>query len=506
MAVSRAGLLGLVAALGCGEDAGQPAPERLPLTDARRFEPVIEPLAEPRYPSLIDPDVRSTLLQKGYGEWDEAAGEPCVDHVSPDHGAEPPKRGPKARRLVRFGYLTDVNIVDDESPARGVNADQPSMFSSAFRPQESEICRMTNAMVRALNDVHAQEPLKFLLLGGNLIDNAQSNELDWALQILNGSAKVECDSADDTDLVKDVDDGKDPFAAPGLAMPFYWVTGNHDLLMQGALLATGPYAAFAVGDKPLPSFELRDFSKPGGLPSMGPTTPDPRRAFLTRNSLMQRLAADADGHGLSNEQVQSGKAFYTFDIAGTPLRFVVLDTVADSGSSEGLLRQPDLDDYVRPMLDKAKADAKWVVLVAHHRANGLSDGAGFNGNVQLDALTPKQWLDMLGEYPNILFGLAGHDRADHLEYLRPDSGPGFWELTSAALGDYPHQARVLTLWDEDNGFVSLEAIYVDMDMRKDPVAEQGRHLGLMDFTSGWNPQFATGMTEQRNLRVFAKTP
>ena len=149
----------------------------------------------------------------------------------------------------------------------------------------------------------------------------------------------------------------------------------------------------------------------------------------------------------------------------------------------------------------------WLsLLVAHHRANGLTDGAGFNGNVQMDALTPKQWLDVLGEYPNILYSLAGHERADHLEYLRPDSGHAFWELTSAALGDYPHQARVLELWDEGNGFVSLTAIYVDMDMRKDPVAEQGRHLGLMDFTSGWNPQFATGMTEQRNLRVFAKAP
>ncbi|HET8938530.1 MAG TPA: hypothetical protein VFN67_34030 [Polyangiales bacterium] len=506
MEVARGILLSLLAALGCGVDAPASVAERLPLTDTRRFVPVIAPLKEPQYPSLIDPDVRSTLLQKGYGEWDEAAGEPCVDHIGPDDGPEVHKRGPKARRLLRFAYLTDVGIVDDESPARSVNADQPSMFSSAFRPQESEICRMTNAMVRALNDVHAREPLKFVLLGGNLIDNAQSNELDWALQILGGASKVECDSADDTDLNRDVDDGKDPFAAPGLAMPFYWVTGNHDLLMQGALLATGPYAAFAVGEKPLPGFELRDFSQPGGLSSMGPTQADPRRAFLTRTHLMQRLAADGDGHGLSNEQVESGKAFYTFDIAGTPLRFVVLDTVADSGSADGLLRQPDVDAYVRPMLDRAKADAKWVVLVAHHRSTGLSDGAGFNGNVQLDALTTKQWRELLGEYSNILFSLAGHERADHLDYVQPENGHAFWELTSAALGDYPHQARVVELWDEDNGFVALETVYVDMDMRKDPVAEQGRHLGLMDFTSGWNPQFATGMTEQRNLRVFAKKP
>jgi len=499
MAGWRAVVWGIVAACGCGDAASAVPAQRLPLTDARRLQPVITPLPEPEYPSLVDPDVRNTLMLKGYGDWDEAPGEPCLENSE----AKPPKRGPKARRLLRFAYLTDINIVDDESPARAVNADQPTTFSRAFRPQESEICHMANAMVRTLNEVHAQAPLQLVLLGGNLIDNAQQNELGWALAILNGADRVECDSGADTDLVPDVKDGKDPFNAPGLAMPFYWVTGNHDLLMQGALAPVGPYAAFAVGETPGPGFARRDFDQPGGPATMNPTAADARRAFLTRTDLMRRIAEDGDGHGLSAKQVESGKAFYSFDIDDTPLRFVVLDTAAESGSAEGLLRRGDVAAHVRPMLDEARADKKWVLLAAHHRAVGLADGANFNGNVQEDALSADEWLAVLGEYPNILYSLAGHERADHVEQLVPG---GLWELTSAALGDYPHQARVMELWDEDNGYVSLEAIYVDMDMRGDSVAEQGRHLGLMDHASGWNPVFASGITEGRNVRVFAKKP
>lgn len=495
----RAVVWGVVAACGCGEASSSEPAERVPLTDARRLQPMVEPLREPSYPSLIDPEVRSTLMRKGFGEWEEVAGESPVELGGDDR----PARGPKARRLLRFAFLTDLNIVDDESPARAVNADQPTAFSSAFRPHETELCRMADAMVRTLNRVHAQAALQFLLLGGNLIDNAQQNELSWALSILNGAEQVECDSGTDTDLAPDEDDGKDPFQAEGLRMPFYWVTGNHDLLMLGAVAPEGPYAAFAIGERPGPGFARRDFELPGAPATMEPTIADPRRAFLTRTELMRRIAEDGDGHGLSEAQVESGKAFYSFDIEGTPLTFVVLDTAAENGSAEGLLRRGDVDAYVRPMLDEARDRDRWVVLAMHHRASGLSQGLGLiNPMVQSDALTPDEWLQVLSEYPNVLFSLAGHERADHVEQL----APGVWELTSAALGNYPHQARIMELWDEDNGYISLEAIYVDLDMRDDPVAEQGRHLGVMDYVSGWNPQFSTGRTEQRNVRVFTRTP
>ena len=73
-----------------------------------------------------------------------------------------------------------------------------------------------------------------MVLGGDNADNAQQNELDWFLSILDGAPSVECDSGKDDDPVTGPDnDPKDPFVAEGLKVPWLWVTGNHDILNQG---------------------------------------------------------------------------------------------------------------------------------------------------------------------------------------------------------------------------------------------------------------------------------
>jgi hypothetical protein len=388
-----------------------------------------------------------------------------------------------------------------------VNIDAPGAFAGAFRPQETDICRMINAMVRTLNRVHADRPLSFVLLGGDNADNAQQNEIDWALQILGGADQVECDSGDDDDLVPGPDnDGKDPFEAPGLAMPFYWVTGNHDVEVQGTAAITDDYQAAVIGQVPVAPYELRDFSLPGGPASKGPVPADAKRRFLLRGDLMQRVRDHGDGHGLTLDQVQSGKAIYTFDVPNTPLRFLVIDTAAETGASDGVIHRADVDARIQPALDRAMADGKWVILASHHAVRALTDGGGFMGVSQADALTAQEWVALLGSYPNVLFSLVAHDHADHVEEQKPDQGHAYWELTTGALADYPHQARIIEIWDEDNGYVSLQSTYVDIDLKDEAVAEQGRHLGVMDYVSGWNSFFATGLTSKRNARVYIAKP
>jgi hypothetical protein len=442
------------------------------------------------------------MLDDGYGAWKDAAGEAPVDY-----GDTPPARGKNARRLVRFAHLADLQLADDESPGRVVNIDAPGAFAGAFRPQETDICRMINAMVQTLNRVHEDRPLSFVLLGGDNADNAQQNEIDWALQILGGADQVECDSGDDDDLVPGPDnDGKDPFDAPGLAMPFYWVTGNHDVEVQGTAPITDAFQAAVVGQVPVAPYELRDFSMPGGPASKGPVPADPKRRFLPRGDLMRRVHDHGDGHGLTMDQVQSGKAIYTFDVPNTPLRFLVIDTAAETGAADGVIHRADVDAQIQPALDRAMADGKWVILASHHAVRALTDGGGFMGVSQADALTAHEWVALLGGYPNVLFSLVAHDHADHVEEQKPDQGHAYWELTTGALADYPHQARIIEIWDEDNGYVSLQATYVDIDLKSEAVAEEGRHLGVMDYISGWNTFFATGLTSNRNARVYIAKP
>ena len=67
----------------------------------------------------------------------------------------------------------------------------------------------------------------------------KTNEVDWVLGVLSGADRIECDSgADDDPVAGPNNDGKDPFKADGLAMPWKWVTGNHDVLVVGITVPT----------------------------------------------------------------------------------------------------------------------------------------------------------------------------------------------------------------------------------------------------------------------------
>ena len=86
-------------------------------------------------------------------------------------------------------------------------------------------------------------------------------------------------------------------------------------------------------------------------------TADPDRFFLGRSALMAKVAADGDGHGIGAAQVASGRAHHAFDV-GSNVRVVALDTAAETGSAEGVVHRGDVDTFLKPTLDAAKAAGK----------------------------------------------------------------------------------------------------------------------------------------------------
>ena len=503
-------------AWGCTSDDGNPpvgksgyTPSPLPalasasLTDEVSRASAVARLAEPDTRSSADPALREAMLAEGYGDVVEAAPWAHVTHAPPN--TTPAAPGPNAKLLVRFAHLPDFQLVDDESPARLAAFDAPTLTSSAFRPQEDHQCRFVNAMVRTLNRFHEDAPLSFALLGGDNVDNAQNNELEWLLAILGGSERVECDSGDDDDPIEGADnDAKDPFVADGLAMPFYWVTGNHDMLRQGI---------FPIGDVDITISQggeaasgARDWSQPGGPVVKGEIVADTSRRQLYPDETLATVAAHGDGHGIGAEQVSAGRAFYTFDVPGTPLRFLVLDTTAaTTGSAEAVLRQPEVDSVVVPALDQAAAEGKWVVLASHHATSSLTDGGDLGGTAQPDALLEPEWLELVGGYDNVLFSMVGHTHEHRLRYLEPSAGHGWWEVMTSALADFPHQGRIVEIWDQDNGWVMLRATAIDFATEGDPVAAYGYSLGVLDWVSDWVDD-GLGAADERNVEVWIPAP
>jgi hypothetical protein len=449
------------------------------------------------------PDHLADYLGRGFGDFEPGPGEPYVVRTIDD--SAPPAPGPNAKRVTRFVHLADLQLADDESPTRLGQFDGTGSTSSALRPQDAYLCHMGNAAVRTINALHAKDPIAFTLMGGDNADSAQTNEVDWVLGILTGAEDVECDSGDDDELIPGPDnDGKDPFKAEGLKMPWKWVTGNHDILVQGNLKVE-LYRDKALGSDATGGTRRYDNDLKGAVERGEFVVADPKRALLSRTEVMNRVGGHGDGHGLGAAEKASGHATYTFDVDGSPIRVLVLDTAHENGGSEGVLKQSEVDSTIKPLLDKAKADGKWVILSSHHAASSLGDGTGLGGEVAPGALTTEQWTAFVGTYDNILFSMVGHSHRHRVNAMKPAAGHAYWEVMTAAIADYPHQFRVVEIFDQDNGWVMLRGTAVDIALDGDPVALEGKRRGVVDFTSGWLPKEDTAATD-RNVEIWIKKP
>ncbi|MFO0611063.1 MAG: metallophosphoesterase [Polyangiaceae bacterium] len=471
-----------------------PALTKAPLTTDVRLQPTMPQAAggkDPRVPADLE-----NLLSTGYGDEMTIAGEPLVSRTLDQSAA--PAKGPNAKLLTRFVHLSDAQLADDESPARVCSLDSPQgATSGAFRPQEGHECNILNATVRTINKIHEAMPVTFVVLGGDNADNAQTNEVDWYSDILDGSKRVECDSgADDDPTPGPMNDNKDPFFAEGLKMPWFWVTGNHDVLNQGNFEVTtmsDQYLGINNGAG------TRDWSQPGGPIFSGDVVvADPARQPLVGKALLERVRTHKDGHGIDQAAVDYGRAFYTFDVPNSSIRFVVVDTASPTGSADGLILKGDVDQKVKPFLDQSVADGKLVIVTSHHSSSQLTDGGGFGGKAHADAITTDAWRSVLGGYPNILMHLAGHTHHHHVVPIQPMNGRAYWEMETAALADYPHQMRLIEIWDLDNGFYGIQSIAFDYSVEGDPIAAEGRKRGVADFTSGWQKD-GSGAANERNI-------
>jgi 3',5'-cyclic AMP phosphodiesterase CpdA len=473
----RALVLALVALAGCGGGSGAPA-ARDGSTLAATWR---------------DPD--------GDGFLARGPGEPLRDRADLARPAAP------GRTLATLAVLTDVHVRDEESPARVPFLDRlGGPFSSTFRPQEALSAQVLDAAVRS---VDAARP-DAVLVTGDLIDNAQANELALARTVLDGGVArpdsgapgyqgvQEAGDPDPAYYRPDVDPPRHrglldaaqrPFRAVGLRAPWYPVPGNHDLLLAGELARTPSTEAVAVGDERLvqpdegldvPRSEnaltpqLVDRMLSGGLPGRtARVAPDPARRELAPAQAVAGLRA-ASGHGGTGARMD-----YAFDV-GREVRVVVLDTVRRDVGSSGVLAAAQVA-WLRGQLDAA--GARRVVVVSHQPLTKVvgADGA----------------LAVLDHDPHVVAALAGDSHHNRIVARHTPAG-GYWLVQTAALADYPQQARVLRVRETARGTV-LETWM--LDTAPDPLADTARELAYLDAQGG-RPQHEVGTPLDRNVRLF----
>ena len=311
-----------------------------------------------------------------------------------------------------------------------------------------------------------------------------------------------------------MDEAQAEFTAAGLDVPHYVTFGNHDALVQGNAFANAAYEAVATGCvKPLTPFvadpgsfgdafediAALDVTAITNLLTSDPTKialvpPDPNRQFVSKLQYKEiwRNGTQADGHGFdfidpAEEAASAGAAGY-YDWSPRPgIRFISVDTTSEAGvigpSADGNVDDPQFQ-WLTDQLGEAEAADELVVLFSHHAIPSLtanvpdelagpctandSHGHDLNPGCDLDPRDSSpihlgaDLTNLLHDHPNVIAWVAGHSHQNTVDpYPNPSGTGGFWSIRVAAEADWPQQSRLLEIFDNKDGTLSIFGTILD---------------------------------------------
>jgi metallophosphoesterase (TIGR03767 family) len=513
----------------------------------------------------------------GYRRLVSGPGEPHV--VRDDLGvAAGAARAANRRPVLAFAHLTDMHVIDAQSPARVEFLDRfdddaatRTIFSSAYRPQEFLSPHLADRVVAGVRAVGVGPVtgtrLAFALCTGDNTDNAQLNELQWQLALMNGTPFTPNSGGPSFEGVGDGDrlsydvhywhPGGTPdgaaaddnarrlygfptlpglldaaiaqFTPAGIGLPWYSCYGNHDGLVQGNFPSTLQLGTLATGP-------LKVVQPPTGLSQDDLLRGDPTALTSALSAPARVVTADADrrvlsrtesvqehfttgglplGHGFTAENVATGTAYYTFD-ASPVVRGIVLDTVNPNGESSGSLDAAQFA-WLRARLEESVG--RLVVLFSHHTLSTMTNRIPVGSADPRDhgprVLGPEVEALLL-QFRNVVLWVNGHTHVNRITPHAREGGGGFWEVNTAAHVDFPCQARLVELVDNRDGTLSVFATVVDAEApllgpsqvgpgtSSRELGALGRELALNDWQARGDDR--RGDVADRNVELLVAAP
>jgi len=489
---------------------------RPPLTNHRRLGP-------------------GTVLRQGasapYRAIEIIEGEPHL--VREDFGAPGPGPRPgRGRPLLCLVHVTDLQLADVQSPARfeflnRYFADpRYSEIVPVQRPQEALTAHAVDATLRTLNAACGPVtglPPQLAVTTGDAIDNAQWNEMQTFLALLDGGLVRPDSGGPGYAGVQSLDwpddffwkpDGAGPggddifrrefgfphhpgllqralreFSAAGLRVPWLSCFGNHEALNQGVGAITADLAQALVGGR-----------KPLGLPAgfdhdralalftcypeafmAGPARAvpaDPGRRPVTRREFVEahfRPGSRPFGHGFGEQNRLDGTAYYVHDTPAA--RLIALDTSCTVGGADGCIDR-DQARWLEARLAEVHSahrgpdgrevrtghDDRLVILFSHHGIDTLTNTRTHEGPGGEPLLGAPEFTALLHRFRNVVLWLNGHTHTNAIRARRDPGDParGFWEVTTCAIADWPCQVRMVEILDAGD-CLSIVCTMVDHD-------------------------------------------
>lgn len=309
-----------------------------------------------------------------------------------------------------------------------------------------------------------------------------------------------------------------------------------------------------------------DPASPGAEVATVPLDPD--RKPLRKDEWIEEHFATTGvpvGHGFDfrPQSRVDGMGYYSFS-PKPGVRFIVLDSVAEHGLEEGNLDDQQFD-WLHDRLVEAEDAGEYIMVFAHHGIGTMGQPpvsiftpGDTNGNLNplvhygegprntgvkasCTQATPEEpprddetLRCLLLRHPGVIAFVNGHEHNNRIDAFerREADGPvegGFWEINTASHIDWPQQSRVLDLFDNHDGTLSIFGTIVDHAAPPEPggpdapregqgrageqtqrLASISRELSFNDVDARHNDSDGDGGTrgseDDRNVELVIRDP